>query len=62
MKEITLHQFTCLRCGHKWHPRKVAIPITCPSCRSAYWDAPFKATNGDEAKKLIYYAHGQGGE
>ena len=31
---------TCLRCGEKWLPRKGGRPITCPKCRSPYWDRP----------------------
>lgn len=27
----------CLRCGHKWTPRKPEVRI-CPKCKSAYWD------------------------
>ena len=28
----------CLRCGHKWLPRKAGRPATCPSCRDPKWD------------------------
>ena len=32
----------CLRCGHEWTPKennpKHEKPITCPNCRSPYWD------------------------
>ena len=47
-KKIEVGQLTCLRCGHRWHPRiiagKVKIPATCPDkdCRSPYWQTPRK--------------------
>ncbi len=28
----------CLRCGHRWLPRKLKRPATCPSCHSPLWD------------------------
>jgi predicted Zn-ribbon and HTH transcriptional regulator len=30
----------CLRCGHEWLPRKLDRSLTCPKCRSPYWDIP----------------------
>jgi len=27
----------CVRCGHKWIPRKDKI-AACPKCRSPYWN------------------------
>ena len=35
-------QKECLRCGHKWLPRKIERPRLCPKCHSAYWDVPRK--------------------
>ena len=37
---VQLKRCTCTRCGHTWLPRSFEIPITCPSCRSAYWNKP----------------------
>jgi len=34
-------QLTCLRCGHRWNPRKENVR-TCAKCRSPYWDVPKK--------------------
>jgi len=28
----------CKRCGHKWFPRKIGTPKTCPKCSSAFWN------------------------
>ncbi len=28
----------CLRCNYRWWPRKPGRPLTCPKCRSPYWD------------------------
>ncbi|MCK9356285.1 MAG: hypothetical protein M0R22_03925 [Dehalococcoidia bacterium] len=35
---IELPTLECLRCGHKWVPRKTEPPKTCPRCNSPYWD------------------------
>lgn len=36
-----LPEYTCLRCGHKWTPRKKQ-PKYCPKCKSPYWNKPYK--------------------
>jgi len=28
----------CLRCGHRWVPRKTLDPTVCPQCKSPYWN------------------------
>jgi predicted Zn-ribbon and HTH transcriptional regulator len=33
---------TCLRCGESWYPRGLTDPVTCPKCRSPYWNIPRK--------------------
>lgn len=30
----------CLRCGHKWKSKYKRKPITCPECKSPYWNKP----------------------
>lgn len=30
--------FECKRCNKKWVAKKTKSPITCPRCRSPYWD------------------------
>lgn len=35
-------QHECKRCGHRWVPRTEEQPLTCPNCRSPYWDRPRK--------------------
>ena len=32
--------YSCLRCrgGHTWYPRTSNVPLTCPKCKSPYWD------------------------
>jgi len=32
----------CLRCGREWVPR-TDHPLTCPECRSPYWNVPRRA-------------------
>lgn len=34
-------QLTCLRCGHKWNPRKPDVR-QCPGCKTVLWDVPRK--------------------
>jgi len=36
--EIKLDKLKCKRCGWVWIPRKEEKPLTCPHCRSPYWD------------------------
>jgi len=31
------NELRCVRCGHKWTPRKEDIRL-CPKCKSPYWD------------------------
>lgn len=34
---VRLPTFECLRCGHRWHPKKEEEPICCAWCKSSYW-------------------------
>ena len=64
INKIKLPVLTCLRCGHQWIPRKIAyaigtnFPMSCPKCRSWYWDAPFGYEHIEEAKTAMNKAHG----
>lgn len=40
--KVKLPTFECLRCGHKWHPKKETKPRCCGFCKSPYWDAPIE--------------------
>lgn len=35
--QVELPVFECLRCRHKWSPRKPETPLRCGSCKSPYW-------------------------
>lgn len=37
MNKIKIMQLTCLRCFHKWIPRKADVTV-CPKCKSPYWN------------------------
>ena len=39
---IMLLKKTCLRCGHKWVQRVEHDPVSCPRCKSPYWNRPRK--------------------
>lgn len=49
MKEKkTIDRCTCERCGHTWDARSGdsgGSPITCPRCRSPYWDMKRRVKN-----------------
>jgi len=49
-KPIVIKQKECLRCGYKWIPRKDGMPVTCPKCRSPYWNIPKSQTKITEVK------------
>ncbi len=36
--ELSIPSCTCARCGHKWYLRKPETPISCPKCKSPYWN------------------------
>ena len=40
---ITVMGHHCDRCTHEWIPRGDGQPLTCPKCRSPYWNRPRKA-------------------
>lgn len=44
---VNLPKFVCLRCGHRWHPRKEEKPLCCGFCKSPYWDTA--ALSGKES-------------
>lgn len=37
-KEKIIDRCTCERCGHEWDARQAGTPVSCPKCRSPYWD------------------------
>ncbi|MBD3252876.1 hypothetical protein GF386_04040 [Candidatus Pacearchaeota archaeon] len=42
---IASFEYKCERCDHRWIGRTKEIPITCPKCRSPYWNKPKKNEN-----------------
>lgn len=43
---ITIMGYRCERCGHEWIPKNGEHePVTCPKCKSPYWDKPRKSTS-----------------
>jgi Zn finger protein HypA/HybF involved in hydrogenase expression len=37
--KISIPELRCLRCEHKWTPRKADVR-QCPKCRSVLWNVP----------------------
>lgn len=51
MPRTTVKGYKCERCNYAWVPRTERKPLTCPKCRSPYWDKPRRlaklASEGD---------------
>jgi len=48
--KLTIDGYECERCKHQWMPRtKDETPITCPKCKSAYWNKERKNKLNKEA-------------
>jgi uncharacterized OB-fold protein len=39
MVVIILPEVKCVKCGHKWTPRKSDVRL-CAKCKTPYWDKP----------------------
>lgn len=37
---VLVGQLVCLRCGWSWEQRGKEKPVTCPGCKSPYWETP----------------------
>ena len=46
---MLLPSFDCVRCLHRWIPRKEAQPVRCPACKSPYWNRLRAAPTGSPA-------------
>ncbi len=51
MSDVKLPTFECLRCGHRWHPKKEEKPRCCGFCKSSYWDSPTMSGNESVVKR-----------
>jgi DNA-directed RNA polymerase subunit RPC12/RpoP len=41
--KIEVKGYKCERCKHEWMPhKKNETPISCPKCKSPYWNRPKK--------------------
>jgi len=45
--QVKLPMFECLRCGHKWYPKKPEVPRCCGKCKSPYWNKPRRQVEDD---------------
>lgn len=56
MQKVSVWQFTCERCEESWIPRDAESdepkkPMTCPKCKSPYWNTPRKNAKVATAKE-----------
>src|SRR5579872_1847598 len=47
----TITKVECLKCGHKWPPRREGRPLLCPVCKSRTWDEPPKVPKLPKGEK-----------
>jgi DNA-directed RNA polymerase subunit RPC12/RpoP len=46
MVPITVMGYRCERCGGEWVPKDATKePVTCPKCKSPYWNRPRRASS-----------------
>ena len=46
--KVQIWGYHCQRCEHEWLPRKEGEPVTCPKCKSPYWNRPRQVAKVDE--------------
>lgn len=51
--KVKLPTFECLRCGHRWHPKKEEVPICCGFCKSPRWNEPPREKSTSKEKHEI---------
>jgi hypothetical protein len=55
-KEVIVgNGYRCKRCNYGWVSRKSEPPITCPRCKSPFWNRLKKAQEPLDEKKLLNY-------
>jgi predicted Zn-ribbon and HTH transcriptional regulator len=50
--KVELQIVNCKRCGYSWTPRKTEV-MTCPKCRSPYWNRERQVRNSTPEDQLI---------
>jgi predicted Zn-ribbon and HTH transcriptional regulator len=44
--QINVKGWRCERCGHVWVSKAATVrPVTCPHCKSPYWNKPRQVKN-----------------
>jgi predicted Zn-ribbon and HTH transcriptional regulator len=51
-KPTSLPAYTCLLCGHTWHPRTEERPLRCARCKSPYWNRPHTSRAAEKRAAL----------
>ena len=44
---MVLPSLECIKCGHKWIPRRAEPPAVCPKCGNSRWQARHTPTSND---------------
>lgn len=43
LQRVQINKCVCERCAYSWIPKdEEELPVTCPNCRSPYWNKPRK--------------------
>lgn len=54
LEPIKVMGFRCQRCGHAWVPHDPdKPPVTCPKCKSPFWDKKRREKSSTNAMKSI---------
>ena len=40
MSQTIINKNSCFRCGYTWKSKSKRSPMTCPKCKSPYWNRP----------------------
>ena len=60
--KLSVKGYKCERCSHEWIPRKTKYPVTCPKCKSPYWDKPRVNKIKEESKNTLNEKVSENGE
>lgn len=57
MQKVNIPTLECLRCGHRWHPKKEELPKCCGFCKTPYWNVPPQEGSAARRRHELECAH-----